>query len=429
MLLFQNLTEGEGRGEVAVARLDDVTAARRLTGLRCDRVHFAAGRGLCLGLGHGFPPVGQAMIFGPDFRVSHAIPLDGLPSRARVSPDGGLGATTVFVTGHSYSEDGFSTSTVILNMEDGRVLGNLETFSILKNGRTYTSPDVNFWGVTFAADSNRFLATLSTAGHTYLVEGDVAARRVVVGRENVECPSLSPDGTRVGFKKRVDDGHGTPVWRFHVLESATGREVDLAETRNIDDQLEWLDDRTVVYGSAGAANAVFAVPADGTGEPRQLLGGALSPAVLRAYGAAEPIPALPRRQEVTVGIANLRADMVAPGHATAAAPVVHSITVTNRGPEEATRVVVDDVATGPGRITAVHSDTPAGAGGYGCAVVDGQRRARCNLARLPVDASWTITVTLAPTGPGDLVGRTLVSGAESGSADRDRRVEVRTLVG
>ena len=103
-LLFQNLVEGDGRGTVAVAPLDDPNGTRDLTGLRCDRVHFAGGRGLCLAVGAGFPPIEYAMVFGSDFRVTHEIPLDGLPSRTRVSPDGRYGAATVFVTGHSYSE-------------------------------------------------------------------------------------------------------------------------------------------------------------------------------------------------------------------------------------------------------------------------------------------------------------------------------------
>ena len=125
-LLFQNLVEGDGRGTVAVAPLDAPNGTRDLTGLRCDRVHFAGGRGLCLAVGVGFPPIEYAMVYGSDFRVTHEIPLDGLPSRTRVSPDGRYGAATVFVTGHSYSEDGFSTNTTLIDMASGTALANLE---------------------------------------------------------------------------------------------------------------------------------------------------------------------------------------------------------------------------------------------------------------------------------------------------------------
>ena len=93
--------------------------------------------------------------------------------------------------------------------------------------------------------------------------------------ENVECPSLSPDGTRIGFKKLV----GSPaLWRFHVLDLRTGRETALAEVHPVDDQLEWLDNKTLLYGSN---EGVWAVPADGSGAPRQYLAEADSPSVVR----------------------------------------------------------------------------------------------------------------------------------------------------
>lgn len=51
-----------------------------------------------------------------------------------------------------------------------------------------------------------------------------------------------------------------------------------AETRSVDDQAEWLDDETVLYGLAGD---VWRVPADGRGSPELYLEDALSPAVAR----------------------------------------------------------------------------------------------------------------------------------------------------
>ena len=43
------------------------------------------------------------------------------------------------------------------------------------------------------------------------------------------------------------------TWRLHVLELATLRETALAETRSVDDQVEWLDDDTVLYGVDAAS--------------------------------------------------------------------------------------------------------------------------------------------------------------------------------
>jgi len=118
-----------------------------------------------------------------------------------VSPDGRYGAATVFVFGHSYADANFSTQTTMIDMASGTSLGDLEEFTTTRDGVTWASEDFNFWGVTFVGeDSDVFYATVRSAGKTYLVEGDVEARTMRVLRENVECPSLSPDGTTIAFK-------------------------------------------------------------------------------------------------------------------------------------------------------------------------------------------------------------------------------------
>jgi hypothetical protein len=264
-------------GRAAWAPLDR-PQARKATGLQCDRVYYSAGRGLCLAERRKFPtPAYAAKVFGPDFRVRGSVNLSGVPSRARVSPDGRYGATTVFETGHSYADSGaFSTKTLIIDMARGRTLSDLEEFSVSKDGSRFRAVDFNFWGVTFAKDSNRLYATLASGGKTYLVQGDVAARSLRVIHENVECPSLSPDGRRIAYKKLV--GSSPARWRFHVLDLQTMRETPLAETQPRDDQLEWLDDDHVLYR---VDETVWSVPADGTGKPRLFLRAADSPAVLK----------------------------------------------------------------------------------------------------------------------------------------------------
>jgi hypothetical protein len=148
-----------------------------------------------------------------------------------------------------------------------------------RDGRRIDSPDFNFWGVTFASGDDRFYATLATGGERYLVRGSLRARRVELLRENVECPSLSPDGTRLAYKRRVG---GPEDWRLHVLDLRTMRHVPLAERRSIDDQVEWLNDRTVVYGDG---RDVWAARADGRGRPRRVLLRADSPVRLESSGA------------------------------------------------------------------------------------------------------------------------------------------------
>jgi hypothetical protein len=246
--------------------------------LACVRVYYAGGRGLCLArAGSGY----EATIFDSSLQPLKSLPLAGLPSRARVSSDGRYGATTVFVDGHSYEKPGgFSTVSTIVDMHSGAELGNLEEFKVSKDGKPFHLDDFNFWGVTFdRANSDRFYATLHTGSHYYLVEGSVFRRAVRVLRDGVECPSLSPDGTRIAFKSRI----GEDRWRLAVLDLATLKAHRVAERRSIDDQAEWLDDRTLVYSDG---LDLYTVPADGSGAPRLVLRDASSPVSL----SAEPEP-------------------------------------------------------------------------------------------------------------------------------------------
>src|SRR6185503_8531147 len=148
------------------------------------------------------------------------LTLPGIPSRARISPDGRLGSVTAFVTGHSYADPGtFSTRTTILDMAHGRKLADLEDFAVTRDGRPFKSIDFNFWGVTFARDGNTFYATLASGGRNYLIRGSVRARAAAVIHEGVECPSLSPDNTSIAFKKRIGGSAGW--WQIAILDLAT----------------------------------------------------------------------------------------------------------------------------------------------------------------------------------------------------------------
>jgi hypothetical protein len=278
MLLVRDLDRARPQdfGQVAVVRLAS-GGPRTLLPLRCERVYFAAGSGLCLARGSGFASSYRARVFGADLRTRGDVAVDGIPSRARVSPDGRLGAVTLFVTGHSYADTGgFSTSTTLIDLTRGRKIAQLETFKATRDGKRITAPDVNYWGVTFARDHDRFYATLATGGEFYLVEGSISARTMKTIHTGVECPSLSPDGTRIAYKKRV--GAGAKRWRLHVLDLRTMRETPLAETRSVDDQVEWLDDAHVLYG---VTESIWMANADGSGTPRLFTGAADSPTVVR----------------------------------------------------------------------------------------------------------------------------------------------------
>ena len=269
-------------GEAHLGELTSTPAAapgrtRRRSGRLCERVYASAKGGICIARTRSLLGAFEAQVLAADGRVRHKVALSGIPSRARVSADGRYGATTTFVTGHSYAAAGeFSTQTLLIDMRRGETIADLESFTVSRAGRVVDAADVQFWGVTFARDSDRFYATLATAGKTYLIAGRVSTRTARVIHENVECPSLSPDGTRIGYKKLV--GTKGQTWRFHVLDLASGVETPLAETRSVDDQLEWLDDANLLYR---AGDAIWSVRADGTGAPRRYLAHADSPAVVR----------------------------------------------------------------------------------------------------------------------------------------------------
>lgn len=279
-------------GQVAWVNLAHTDKPQFVEALQCEVVYVSGGRGICLSADRGVFTTYTAKLFDArTFAVTGSFPLKGIPSRARVSIDGALAALTVFVSGHGYTTLDFSTQTLLIDTRTAGVLADLETFEVRKDGEVIKKPDFNFWGVTFTADASRFYATLSTGGKHFLVKGDIAARSAEVIHENVECPSLSPDGRRIAYKKRLQDGNRI-LWQLHVLDLANDREIALSEKRSIDDQLEWLDNQTVLYSVPSADDGsspstdVWMASVDAAATPRRFLSNAYSPASARCAIAA-----------------------------------------------------------------------------------------------------------------------------------------------
>lgn len=278
---------------LAFTPLDPVLRAplergRVLTSIEAERVYAAGPQLVGLGVHAGLDGALEtgAFVLDSELRVVRRFHLQGLPSRVRGSRDGTRAAATFFVTGDSYSGGGFSTRTYLLDLTGTDDVTDLEVFDVLRDGAYLDALDRNFWGVTFFDPPGRFLATVGTGAERLLVDMDERSKRGTVLHSAVECPSLAPDHRRVAFKRRVKDPEER--WTIATLDLSTGVEHVLTEERrNVDDQVEWLDDAQVLYavarpdGSGGVSSDVWVSAVDRDEPPAIFLEDARSPCVVR----------------------------------------------------------------------------------------------------------------------------------------------------
>ncbi|YCH19583.1 hypothetical protein M1E17_14500 [Arthrobacter sp. D1-29] len=284
-VMFRNTAAGQGYGQAATVLLSDPSGRRALSGHSCDRVYATRDLVSCLRTRNEVPTNFEATTYDTSLDSMDSWALPGIPSRTRISPDGSLLASTVFVTGHSYASAGFSTETVIHGMDDGTLHGNLEEFALISGGTQIKASDRNIWGVTFVPlQPDAFYATASSQGKIWLVRGSLKDRTLMVTASGIECPSVSPDGTRIAYKKS-ETGTLMGHRNIAILDIATGAETVLAEQRDIDDQLEWLDENTVAYGvprdGTGQDSDIWSLAIEPGGQPAVFIEHAWSPAVVR----------------------------------------------------------------------------------------------------------------------------------------------------
>ena len=251
-------------GDVTLQRVDLVTLdpktlhplSRTQTAIQCARLHIAQdGTVLCLSNQHsgkgtdfGAP---TALVYSPTLQPLHRYPADDFKSqinRARIANNGTAVAWTYFVRGHSYLDAGsaaFSTETRVSSDVKSGVSDNIQTWTLIHKGVKVSAIDLNYWGVTFdPRNTNRFFVTAHFKGKPYLAEGFLKEKRIQVIREGVECPSFSPDGTRIAYKKRTSSTRWSPA----VLDLATQKETVFNKlAHSVDDQIEWLDAQTLMY--------------------------------------------------------------------------------------------------------------------------------------------------------------------------------------
>jgi hypothetical protein len=277
-LMFVDLNGGQDR--VTTVKTAGPDGPRTVTSLRCQRFFRAGQTSVCLRLA-GPGPSYEAAVLRADNSVVRTIALPGVPSRARVSASGNIVTWTSFVTGDSYTvPGGFSTRSGFFDVRTGELTESIEHFAATINGKLFTAADINYWGITVGADDKTFYATLASASRTYLVSGDLTAKSLKEVRQNAECPSLSPDGTKVAYKKRANR---LEPWDLVVLDLHSNSERVLPGTAGIDDQATWLDDLTLAFGAAkdGKPNAIYFVPAAGSAPARPVIQNAASPVPVR----------------------------------------------------------------------------------------------------------------------------------------------------
>lgn len=252
-LAFVNRVPGDEYGMVGYI---DPSGERHITELECDRVDLNEAGGICLSATAGLAGTGRGLLLEPSLNPTTRFGVNN-PSRAAVSPDGAVVAWTGFTSGHSYAQEGgFSTTTQLISVDRGIAADLERIFSTYRNDALVTALDRNFWGVSFV-DSDLFYATMGTINHgTEIVAGRVSNSRLDVVAANASCPEVSPDGKTIVAKEQRGD-----VFQLIAIDLETGGRRDLGETRSVDDQVEWIDNSTILYGMPNPEEGTTAQPA------------------------------------------------------------------------------------------------------------------------------------------------------------------------
>lgn len=283
-IVFRHTGTDNEYGVVAVVPLDDPAGPRAFTGVSCDRVAARPDGASCLLTDPGIAATYEGVELDADWQEVATHDLPGLPSRTRLSPDGTLVATTVFVAGHSYMSTGFSTATEVHEFGEGERWGNLEKFQLVVDGREVNPLDRNVWGSPSSTTRRStprsrpvvvrgWSRATSRGARSPRCRPTPSARRCLpTGAASPSRSTSTPDAASCGRSpsRTLTTGDRT------LLQSGP---------RGLDDQVEWLDDDTLIYGLPRAdepgVTDTWAVDTTAEATPRLLIEQAWSATVVR----------------------------------------------------------------------------------------------------------------------------------------------------
>ena len=277
---------GDDYGRLLIRHLD---GTRTLLNRTCMRAHIATDHGVCLAESGGVLGVAFTTTFfeadnlNADIK-SYASPL---PSRARISPNGTFSAVTAFVSGSSYADIAAETTTLVTidEIDSTRLVRGANQFTIDSGEARFNNLNPQYWGITFAADEDEIYLTGFFGDRPEVMHGTLNNMVIEPTGWVGSCPSLSPDGKTLVFKEMTADNS----FELVAVDLETNTKHKLGETRSVDDQVEWLDNDTILYALHRAGGDTAVQPefdiwmvdiAEGS-EPKLFLPNADSPAVAR----------------------------------------------------------------------------------------------------------------------------------------------------
>jgi len=279
--LVINRVPGLDYGKLAIRKPD---GTREILNNTCMRSHAANGIGVCIDKTSltGYTST-LLNLSSPDL-----LPLGNwgtlLPSRIRVSADASYATTTVFTSGSSYQDvAGFSTFVEFFDLENRDNVLELEDFSYTKSNSRFGDIAGDFWGVTFTPE-NDFYATFGIDDQIEIIKGSIEDKEIEPTGILGSCPSVSPDGKTMVYKKMVDN-----EFQLVAIDLETNVTTEIGEISNIDDQVEWLDNDTILYALHTNEIAedvqpefdIWSIDIAAGSEPKLFLPNADSPAVYR----------------------------------------------------------------------------------------------------------------------------------------------------